>query len=55
MKTTAIIYEQHQEVERIPLDKIEYIHYCLGRLVVSTSIPKSKGYKAYEGDEIEFV
>lgn len=55
MKTTAIVYEQHQEVARIPIDKIEYIYALVDGIRVSTSIPKDKGYESYEGDEIEFV
>ena len=55
MKKTAIIYEQHQEVARIPIDKIEYIYALVDGIRVETSIEKVGGYEHYEGDEIEFV
>ena len=55
MKTEAIVYEQHQEVARIPIDKIEYIYALVDGIRVNTSISKDKGYESYEGDEIEFV
>ena len=55
MKTEAIVYEQHQEVARIPIDKIEYIYALVDGIRVSTSIPNGWGYESYEGDEIEFV
>lgn len=55
MKKTAIVYEQHQEVARIPIDKIEYIYCIMGGLRVDTSIPNGNGYESYEGDDVEFV
>lgn len=55
MKTIAIIYEQHQEVARIPIDKIEYIYALVDGIRVNTSIPQDKGFESHEGDEIEFV
>lgn len=55
MKTTAIVYEQHIEVVRIPIEKIEYIYALVDGIRVNTSIPKDKGFESYKGDEIEFV
>lgn len=55
MKTTAIVYEQHQEVAIIPIEKIEYVYPLVDGIRVNTSIPNGWGYKSYEGDEIEFV
>ena len=55
MKTTAIVYEQHQEVARIPIEKVEYVYALIDGIRVSTSIPSGRGYESYDGDEIEFV
>ena len=55
MKKTAIVYEQHQEIARIPADKIEYIYCLVDGLRVDTSIKKINGYESYEGDEVEFI
>lgn len=55
MKNTAILYEQHIEVARIPIDKIEYVYAIVGGIRVNTSIPKERGYEGYECDNIEFI
>ena len=55
MKTEAIVYEQYQEIARIPIDNVEYIYALVDGIRVETSIPKGWGYESYEGDEIEFV
>ena len=55
MKTTAIVYEQHQEVARIPVEKIEYIYLIVGGIRVNTSIQRGNGYERYEGDVVEFI
>ena len=55
MKIEAIVYEQHQEIARIPIDKVEYFYALVDGIRVITSIPKGCGYESYEGDEIEFV
>ena len=55
MKTTAIVYEQHQEVARIPVEKIEYIYYNMDGLRVHTSLRTITGYEIYKGDEVEFI
>ena len=55
MKKTAIVYEQHQEVARIPVEQIEFIYFRLDGLHIHTSVRTITGYESYEGDEVEFV
>lgn len=52
MKTTAILYDQHQEIARIPINDIDYIfpiYPIVGGLRVCAT------YGDYECDEVEFI
>lgn len=49
MKHTAVLYEQHEEIARIPIDDIDYIYQIVDGIRVDTI------NKNYECDEIEFI
>lgn len=55
-RTTIILYSQHQEVERFPIDgNLDYIYAHIPRNDDEDLLAVSVGGKTYYCDEVEFI